>query len=90
MFEDVSPLDHCAVLEACRNVFGEQGRRQGNDYGFSLFTPLRVKDLVQQSVGKSFAPAGRLFKEWVLVEAYDEARWLQLMEEAKAFVVDPK
>jgi hypothetical protein len=46
----------------------------------------RVDELVEAGDGKPFAPAGRVFKEWVLVEAHDEDRWRDLLRESVAFV----
>lgn len=46
----------------------------------------RVQELIADGVGVPFAPAGRVFREWVRVEAYDEATWKDLMRESKAFV----
>lgn len=45
----------------------------------------RVADLVAQGTGQPFAPAGRVFKEWVLVERHDAALWDALLDEALAF-----
>ena len=46
----------------------------------------RVAELIEGGVGKPFAPAGRTFREWVLVEDRDESRWAALMAEARTFV----
>ena len=46
----------------------------------------RVAELIDQGVGQPFAPAGRVFKEWVLVEERSEATCLELLAEARAFV----
>ena len=46
----------------------------------------RVAALIEEGVGRSFAPAGRVFKEWVSVPDVDEARWLALLKEGIAFV----
>ncbi len=46
----------------------------------------RVEELIGAGVGKPFAPAGRTFREWVLVDDRDEARWTALMNEARLFV----
>ena len=46
----------------------------------------RVAELIDEGVGQPFAPAGRVFKEWVLVEERDGKRWLRLLDEARAFV----
>jgi hypothetical protein len=46
----------------------------------------RVADLIDDGEGQSFAPAGKVFSEWVLVEAFDERRWQDLIRESVAFV----
>lgn len=46
----------------------------------------RVQELVDQGVGEPFAPAKRVFKEWLAVVGTDEARWRDLLHEAHAFV----
>lgn len=64
--------------------FGACDHRTGD-----LFAKLpadRVSELIETGRGEPFAPAGRVFKEWVLVCERDEARWLALLEEARAFV----
>ncbi len=47
----------------------------------------RVKELIDAGVGEPFAPAGRTFREWVLVRRRDEAMWASLMDEARLFVI---
>ncbi len=49
----------------------------------------RVAQLIEAGVGQPFAPAGRVFKEWVLVEERNEQRWLALLDEARTFVGGP-
>jgi hypothetical protein len=46
----------------------------------------RVAELVDSGVGQAFAPAGRIFKEWVSVPKPDRRRWLGLLREGIAFV----
>ncbi len=46
----------------------------------------RVAELIDAGVGKPFAPAGRTFREWVLIDDRNEARWTALMQEARLFV----
>ena len=46
----------------------------------------RVDELIAKGEGASFAPAGKVFREWVLVESYDEARWTALLRESISFV----
>jgi hypothetical protein len=50
----------------------------------------RVEELVATGVGKPFAPAGRTFREWVLIDDRDEARWAALIDEALEFVAGHK
>ena len=45
----------------------------------------RVAALIAEGHGAPFAPAGRVFKEWVLVAEPDEDRWRCLLGEAIAF-----
>ena len=46
----------------------------------------RVEQLIEDGVGKPFAPAGRTFREWVLIDDRDKTRWTELIDEAHAFV----
>jgi hypothetical protein len=46
----------------------------------------RVAELVASGSGQPFAPAGRVFSEWVLIDHRDEQTWIELMSEALAFV----
>jgi hypothetical protein len=45
----------------------------------------RVEQLIRAGAGKPFAPAGRTFREWVVVGNRDAARWAELIDEARAF-----
>lgn len=46
----------------------------------------RVAELVAQGKGRPFAPAGRIFKEWLSVPTPDRRTWLALLREGVAFV----
>ncbi len=46
----------------------------------------RVRELIDRGVGVPFAPAGKLFKEWVAVPERDRRRWRSLLREGVAFV----
>ncbi len=46
----------------------------------------RVQEIIAHGTGEPFAPAGRVFKEWVLVERRDTKKWQDLMDEAIQFV----
>jgi hypothetical protein len=45
----------------------------------------RVAELIRAGVGKPFAPAGRVFREWLSVPKPDRRRWLALLKEGIAF-----
>ena len=46
----------------------------------------RVAELIEAGIGREFAPAGRVFREWVLVPEFDDATWADLLREARDFV----
>ena len=46
----------------------------------------RVAALIDRGGGQSFAPAGKVFREWVLIESFDEDVWQDLVRESVAFV----
>jgi hypothetical protein len=46
----------------------------------------RVSELVESGEGRPFAPAGRVFKEWVAIPTRDRAQWGSLLREGIAFV----
>lgn len=46
----------------------------------------RVSELIDAGEGESFAPAGKVFSEWLAVTEVDESRWRQLLNEGVAFV----
>lgn len=46
----------------------------------------RVAELIEQGVGQPFAPARKVFKEWVSVPRRDRRRWRALIAESIAFV----
>ncbi|MEZ4501605.1 MAG: hypothetical protein R3C39_03180 [Dehalococcoidia bacterium] len=46
----------------------------------------RVTALIEAGQGRPFSPNGRVFREWLLVEDHDPARWTDLLLEAHAFV----
>jgi hypothetical protein len=46
----------------------------------------RVDELIEQGVGQPFAPAGKVFREWVAVPKRDRRRWRSLLREGVAFV----
>ncbi len=57
--------------------------------GFGLVVKLpkaRVAELIEQGHGQPFAPAGKVFKEWVSIPKRDGHRWRSLLQEGIAFV----
>lgn len=45
-----------------------------------------VAAMIDSGEGASFAPADKVFKEWVLVEEFDEERWRDLIRASVEFV----
>ncbi len=45
-----------------------------------------VVAMIDAGEGASFAPAGKVFKEWVLIEKFDEERWRDLIRASVEFV----
>ena len=45
----------------------------------------RVAELVDQGQGDPFAPAGKIFREWVSIPTVDPELWRSLLTEAVAF-----
>jgi hypothetical protein len=46
----------------------------------------RVVELIDSGKGRAFAPAGRVFKEWLAVPDVNRRRWLALLREGIEFV----
>jgi hypothetical protein len=46
----------------------------------------RVAELIDAGEGLSFAPATKVFKEWVAIPVFNEARWTSLIHESVDFV----
>ncbi len=46
----------------------------------------RVTELIDQGIGQPFAPAGKVFREWVVIPKPDQRQWSKLLAEAVAFV----
>ncbi len=47
---------------------------------------LRVEELIAAGQGQPFAPAGRVFKEWLSVPKPNKRKWKELLEESIEFV----
>jgi hypothetical protein len=46
----------------------------------------RVTDLVTLGLGISFAPNGRVFREWVALPILNQDQWTAFLDEARTFV----
>ena len=46
----------------------------------------RVLELIDQDAGAAFAPAGRRFREWVVIADRDRSNWSSLLSESLHFV----
>ena len=46
----------------------------------------RVDALIEEGVGRAFAPAGKVFREWVSIPEPDRGRWAALLDEGVDFV----
>jgi hypothetical protein len=46
----------------------------------------RVTELIEEGIGRPFAPATRVFTEWVSIPVRDRRRWRSLLRESAAFV----
>jgi hypothetical protein len=49
----------------------------------------RVQTLLEVGTGEAFAPAGRVFKEWVLIGDATRRQWRRLLREGIEFVGAP-
>ena len=72
----------------CARVAGEfLGLVDYKNSGMVLKLPrTRVDELVHQGIGEPFAPAGKVFREWVAITKPDRGRWSKLLDEAVTFV----
>lgn len=77
-------MGHQCLRLATNNEFVATVDRQSGNLVVKLPSE-RVADLVESGTGEPFAPAGKVFKEWVAIPRFDVARWTALIEDAVAF-----
>ena len=75
---------HCLRTTPGRGFVATVERSTGN-LVVKLPKP-RVASLIDDKQGLAFAPAGKVFREWVAIEDFDAKRWSSLIEESIAFV----
>jgi len=46
----------------------------------------RVDALIDAGIGQPFAPAGKVFREWIAIPQRDRRRWRALLREGVSFV----
>ena len=46
----------------------------------------RVDALIATGTGQPFAPAGKVFREWIAIPPADRRRWRALLRESISFV----
>lgn len=78
-------MGHQCLRTAATNGFVATVERTTGDLVVKLPRE-RVEELVAAGVGRPFAPAGKVFREWVALAEYDEERWSALLEESIDFV----
>lgn len=88
--EDPAVAEGTIMGSRCLRVGGEFFAAVfSNDQALVVKLPAeRVDELVGGGQGREFAPAGKVFREWVAVPGLDEERWRALMAEARDFVAD--
>jgi hypothetical protein len=47
----------------------------------------RVAEIIDQAKGQPFAPAGKVFKEWLSAPKPDRRRWRELLREGVAYAL---
>jgi hypothetical protein len=72
----------------CARVAGEFVGLVGyKESGMVIKLPrARVEELINERIGLPFAPAGKVFHEWVAIPKPDRRRWTKLLLESVAFV----
>jgi hypothetical protein len=77
-------MGHQCLRTAATNGFVATVTRRSGNVVVKL-PKARVAELIQQGVGEPFAPAGKVFREWVELLSVDEATWATLLAESISF-----
>ncbi|MGA9276331.1 hypothetical protein [Ilumatobacter sp.] len=80
-----SMMGHQCLRASASNGFVATVERVGGNLVVKL-PRNRVSELIETGEGLPFAPARKVFREWVALPVYDEARWTELIEESIGFV----
>jgi len=83
--EEGTMMGHHCLRAATGGGFVATVERSSGDLVVKL-SRARVSELVESGEGRAFAPAGKVFREWVAVPARDDGRWPSLIEESIEFV----
>lgn len=81
-------MGHQCLRSATTNGFVATIERGSGSLVVKL-SKARVTELVESGEGAPFAPAGKVFREWVALPDVDEERWAELLEESIEFVDAP-
>jgi len=87
-YDDTRIVEDTIMIGRCLRV-GKEFLALVDYKGSGLVVKLpkaRVAELIESGVGRPFAPAGRVFTEWLSVPKLDRRRWLALLREGVAFV----
>ena len=78
-------MGHQCLRTAATNGFVATVTRSTGNVVVKLPTR-RVVELIDRGVGRPFAPAGKVFREWIELPVVDEATWEALLAESIVFV----
>lgn len=78
-------MGHQCLRSAATNGFVATVARMTGNVVVKL-PKARVAELIDEGRGLAFAPAGKVFKEWVELPDLDEDAWETLLDEAIEFI----
>lgn len=78
-------MGHQCLRAASNDAFVATVERSSGNLVVKL-PKARVAELIEAGDGLPFAPAKKVFSEWVAVATHDERRWAELLEESMEFV----